>query len=262
MFITHLKKQTKFTQKSLFPSFDLISEQEKLKLTLSGTLSETERDLGLMGMNSISGIYFRLASENMASSYDASGLNFEAFSKGLSYGVLAKKVDPIQSNSVVTVGRHIAYLIMGRVCNCADWVDYALPKLRSFQSMKGGGMPKLLEQFPMFEFICDDNPTAEKAHKFLKKVYEIDSLKEPHLAYRALVDDHIKYTKLLKDVYTSIYASEPLNFLPLEIVYLSLFIQLPLEDELIGIRDGLRNMEIVKDAGILALEKYVEAIAP
>jgi len=261
MFIKHLKKQAKRTHKRLFPDYDLVSEKERLQATLSGTLSDIERDFGLMGVMTIRGLYFRFTAESMLKSYGAEGLDFEAFSKSLSYGVLADKVFPVRTNSVVSVGPHIAYLIMGRIAKQSDWIDYALPRLRSFQSMQSENMQSLLLQFPMLEFICDESPTAEKAHKFMMQSYNIDSAVNPDLAYLAVTEDHIKYTKLYKDVYTSIYASEPLNFLPLEILYLSQFIELPIEDELVGIRERLKTLPLIKDDAMLALEAFVESSA-
>jgi len=257
MFIQHLKKQARRTDKTSFPDFDLESKKEKLQTALSGTLSEMETALGLMGVMTIRGIYFRLAAQNLADSYTANMLDIEAFSKSLSYGVLAQKIDPVKVSTVVGVGTHVSYLIMGRIAKRSEWVNYALPKLRHYQSMELKGMQTLLQQFPMLDFICDDNPTADKAHLFMRESYGIDSRRNPNLAYLTLVEDHIKYTKLFDYVYTSIYAAPPLNFLPLEIIYLSLFIDMPLDKELMGIRDRLLDLPIAKDEGILALEEYV-----
>jgi len=75
------------------------------------------------------------------------------------------------------------------------------------------------------------------------------------------LSNNVKYFaqfKLFKDVYTSVYASEPLNFLPLEILYLSLFIEMPMDKELFAVRDRLCNLPDVKDEGIEVLEEYIK----
>jgi len=255
LFITHLKKQCIRSSKLLSDDNTFSINQRKFLNIFSTDLSEEDFKVGLMGAPYLQTLLFRMIAQNMALSYDHGQLSLRLLAKALNYGVLGGQV--YKSGSSVVVGNHVAYVIIGRMNNQSDWVNYALPRLKYFQTLEILNMQKLLKQFPMMDFICDNNPTTDKAHMFMNAAYGINSRVEPDVAYRALVDDHIKYTKLFKDVYTSIYASEPLNFLPLEIIYLSLFIDLPLDQELIDIRSSLQKLPEVKDEGIEALENYL-----
>lgn len=107
-------------------------------------------------------------------------------------------------------------------------------------------MPLLLEE---------DN-IAEKAHDLLSKAYKIDTRTEPKRLYEAMIEDRIRYARLLPDLYMSIYSNAPFSFMPLEILYVSTLIELPLSDDLVFLRDKLLNLPIETDDGIFALEQH------
>ena len=108
-------------------------------------------------------------------------------------------------------------------------------------------MPLLLEE---------DN-LAEKAHDILSKVYKIDTRAEPKRLYETMIEDRIRYTRLLPDLQMSIYSSAPFSFIPLEILYVSTLIDLPLSDDLMFLRDRLVKLPIETDGGIIALEQHL-----
>ena len=57
-----------------------------------------------------------------------------------------------------------------------DWVRFTATKIVSKKN-ELPAMQKLIKQFPMIDFICDDDPTSDKAHTLMRQVYKMDSLK-------------------------------------------------------------------------------------
>ena len=80
---------------------------------------------------------------------------------------------------------------------------------------------------------------------------------EPKRLYEAMIEDRIRYTRLLPDLHMSIYSSAPFSFIPLEILYVSTLIDLPLSDDLVFLRDKLIKLPIETDDAIIALEQYL-----
>jgi len=258
VFINHLKKQAKKTRKIILPNAVLENKIDSLNAIKNESISQNELNLTLMRTIDVVNVCFRLTAEKMINSYTLDKGSSELLSKAVSYGKLAQEVSPIRAKSPIAKTPMIATLMLGRINNRVDWTLYAKSFLSSFRQSELSNNVKYFAQFPMIDFIFDDAPNEAKARAFVKDTYNIDSRADPEVTYNALVADHIKYTKLFKDVYTSVYASEPLNFLPLEILYLSLFIEMPMDKELFAVRDRLCNLPDVKDEGIEVLEEYIK----
>ena len=124
--------------------------------------------------------------------------------------------------SLVRVPTYVMFSIIGKLSGQTMWSYFANPYIQRLLDSENKDIQTIVAQFPLMSLLVETENLTDKAHNLLSTAYEIDTRAEPDLLYEAMIEDRIRYTKLLPDLYTSIYVAAPFNFLPLEILYVSI----------------------------------------
>ena len=164
---------------------------------------------------------------------------------------------PPRDMSIVSVPTYVMFSLIGKLSGKAIWTQYAKPYIQKLRETQKDDLKRISSQFPLMPLLLEEDNLIEKAHDLLSSAYKIDTRKEPKRLYEAMIEDRIRYTRLRSDLYISIYSSDPFSFIPLEILYVSTLIELPLSDDLIFLRNKLIKLPIETDDGIIALERYL-----
>lgn len=200
---------------------------------------------------------FDVAAKSLGNNYFANEFDIKAFALGLYYKMLAPRTVRYKSGmSIVDVPTYVMFSLIGKLTGEKIWTFYADPFINKILNNQDQQFKKIVNQFPLMPLLLEKENIVEKAHELLSKAYNINTRKEPERLYEAMIEDRIRFTRLLPDLHISIYSTAPLSFLPLEILYVSTLIEMPLSDDLIVLRERLSNMPIEIDEGITALEKY------
>ena len=216
-----------------------------------------------VGDNVFSIALFDFASKSLGNNYFVNNFDAKAYALGLYYRMLSLQIGYLHSVknqdrlSLVRVPTYVMFSIIGKLSGQTMWSYFANPYIQRLLDSENKDIQTIVAQFPLMSLLVETENLTDKAHNLLSTAYEIDTRAEPDLLYEAMIEDRIRYTKLLPDLYTSIYVAAPFNFLPLEILYVSTLIDLPLSKDLIVLRDKLRELPIETDEGIFALEKYL-----
>lgn len=202
---------------------------------------------------------FDTAAKSLGNNYFVDNFNFKAYALGLYYRMLAPRLQSFGGNriSISSVPTYVMFALIGRLSRQKIWTAYANPKITEILSSQNDQIKKITAQFPLMPLLIEQDNLAEIAHDLLSKAYKFDSRKDPALLYDFMIEDRIKYTRLLPDLHMSIFSSDPFSFLPLEILYVSTLIELPLSEDLIFLRDKLSELPVETDDGIIALEQYL-----
>lgn len=200
---------------------------------------------------------FDIAAKSLGNNYFVNEFDIKSHALGLYYKMLAPRTVNYKTGlSIVDVPIYVMFSLMGKLTGEKIWTVYADPFIDKVLSNKDGQFKKIVNQFPLMPLLLEKENIAEKAHDLLSRTYNIDTRKEPERLYEEMTKDRIRFTRLLPDLHVSIYSTAPMSFLPLEILYVSTLIEMPLSDDLIVLRDRLSNMPVEVDRGIIALEKY------
>lgn len=200
---------------------------------------------------------FDNATKSLGNNYFVKDFDSRSFSLGLYYKMLAPRTQNYSFGlSIVSVPTYVMFSLIGKLSNEKIWSNYAAPHIQKTLDSRKENIKKIASQFPLMSLLLEEENLTEKAHDLLSEIYNIDTRKEPKLLYEAMVQDRIKNTRLVSDLQVSIYSGAPLSFLPLEILYISTLIELPLCADLIALREKLRKLPIEVDEGVIALEKY------
>lgn len=202
---------------------------------------------------------FDMTAKSLRNNYFVKDFDFKAYSLGLYYKMLAPRTGkfPPIGLSIVSVPTYVMFSLIGKLSGETIWIEYAKPYIQKLIDSPQDNLKRISAQFPLIPLLLEEANLAEKAHDLLSKAYKIDTRTEPKRLYEAMIKDRIRYTRLLPDLHMSIYSDAPFSFIPLEILYVSTLIELPLSDDLVFLRDRLVNLPIEKDDGIIALEQYL-----
>lgn len=261
--VRHLQKQSERAQRE--------ADSEKLFLEKKAAIIEflekcnyqdndsEEFGKAMMGVNRLNNQQFDITAKSFGNNYFVDNFDTKAFSLALHYKMLAKQVDRFSGDgiSILYVPVYVMFSLIGKLSGQTIWTEYAAPYIAKIMASEKDNVQRISAQFPLMPLFLEEGNLAEKAHDVLSKAYNIDTRAEPSLLYEAMIKDRIKYTRLLPDLMTSMYASEPLSFIPLEILYVSTLIDMPLSDDLITLRDTLSELPVETDDGIVALKRYL-----
>lgn len=202
---------------------------------------------------------FDMTAKSLGNNYFVKDFDFKAYSLGLYYKMLAPRTGkfPPKGMNIVSVPTYVMFSLIGKLSGEPIWTQYAKPYIQKLLDSPQDNLKRISSQFPLMPLLLEEDNIAEKAHDLLSKAYKIDTRTEPKRLYEAMIEDRIRYTKLLPDLHMSIYSSAPFSFMALEILYVSTLIELPLSDDLVFLRDKLLNLPIEKDDGIFALEQHL-----
>ncbi len=202
---------------------------------------------------------FDITAKSLGNNYYVKDFDFKAYSLGLYYKMLAPRTSKFLDGgmSIVSVPTYVMFSLTGKLSGEKIWTHYANPYIQKLLASQKDDLQRISSQFPLMSLLIEEDNLAEKAHDLLSESYKIDTRTEPKRLYEAMIEDRIRYTRLLPDLHMSIYSSPPLSFIPLEILYVSTLIDLPLSDDLVFLRDKLINLPIETDDGIIALERYL-----
>jgi len=266
--VRHLQKQS---ERATFSenSQQRFSDDKTKLLTALEQYNYQEDDsedfqITMMGGHSFAVALFDIVAKSFGNNYFVNDFDSQAYALGLYYKMLAPRIRKYSRNggiSIISVPNYVMFSLIGKLSNEELWSNYAAPYIKELLDSQKDQLQKIVSQFPLMPLLLEDDNLVDKAHELLsqvyKQVYKIDTRKESKLLYDAMIEDRVRYTRLLPDLHLSIYSQSPFSFLPLEILYVSTLIDLPLSEDLIALRDKLIKLPIETDEGIVALEKYL-----
>jgi len=260
--VRHLQKQSEKAQRNEDYSKIFLDKKAVLLATLekSNYQEEAANDFqSAMNGHGFAIALFDITAKSLGNNYFVKNFDFKAYSLGLYYKMLAPRTGkfPPRGLSIVSVPTYVMFSLIGKLSGESIWSQYAKPYIQNLLESPQDNLKRISSQFPLMPLLLEEDNLAEKAHDLLSKFYKIDTRAEPQRLYEAMIEDRIRYTRLLPDLHMSIYSSAPFSFIPLEILYVSTLIELPLSDDLVFLRDTLVKLPIETDDGIIALEKYL-----
>ena len=260
--VRHLQKQSEKAQFSEDFTRKFKDEKANLLITLEkSNYQEEDTDQFRRAMNGhgFAIALFDMAAKSLGNNYFVKDFDFKAYSLGLYYKMIADRVSGFGNSglSIVSVPTYVMFSLIGKLSGEKIWSAYANPYIQQILNSPTDNIKKISSQFPLMSFLLEEENLTEKAHDLLSETYKIDTRKDPKLLYDAMIQDRIKNTRLVPDLQVSIYSGAPFCFLPLEILYVSTLIELPLCADLLVLRDKLQELPIEIDEGIIALETYL-----
>lgn len=260
--VRHLRKQSEKAVRGKGYEFIFSEIQGTLIAALEkSNYQEEDSEEFRRALNGVSGCAIALIDDmakSFGNNYFVKNFDYKACSLFFYYEMLAVHEGRYNDDriSIVSVPNFVMFALIGKLSQQKIWTAFATPRIRQILDSRKEDLNKITAQFPLMPLLVEEGDLVEKTHDLLSTAYKIDSRKEPALLYELMIKDRIQYTKLLPDLYMSIYSSVPFSFLPLEILYVSTLIDLPLSEDLVELRDKLRELVIETDEGIMAIEKH------
>jgi|GEM_PF-3983222 len=260
--VRHLQRETEQSARDEDSLQLFLEKKETLLRALNESdyrESDTDEFWQAMGGHSFAIAMFDIVAKSLGDNYFVNDFDFKAYALGLYYKMLAPRVQNFGQNriSIISVPTYVMFGLIGQLSQQKLWTAYSAPKIRDILDSEDDQMKKIAAQFPLMPLLLEDDNLAEKAHDLLSKAYDIDTRKDLDLLYDKMIEDRIQYSRLLPDLYISIYTNPPFSFIPLEILFVSKLIDLPLSQDLVFLRDKLSELSVETDEGIIALEKYL-----
>jgi len=219
--VRHLQKQSERAQfKENFAKI-FLDEKAVLLTTLekSNYQEEDTNDFrSAMNGHGFAIALFDITAKSLGNNYFVKDFDFKAYSLGLYYKMLAPRTGkfPPTDLSIVSVPTYVMFSLIGKLSGETIWRQYAKPYIQNLLESPQDNLKRISSQFPLMPLLLEEDNLAEKAHELLSKVYEIDTRAEPKRLYEAMIEDRIRYTRLLPDLHMSIYSSPPFSFIPLQ----------------------------------------------
>lgn len=197
-----------------------------------------------------------LAAKSLSRDYNVQSFELNFLSRSISYRKLAKSFDKYPSDRIrpYEISNYIMLSLLGKLSGEKAWSSYADPYVKSLSSADGKEHEKILAQFPLLPVLVDGDVNAGRLHELLSAHFGIDTRKDSQALYDAMVHDRIRFTRLYPDIYVSMYTGGPFSYLPLEILYVDRFIDLPFPAELEALGEKISKMTVETDDGLEALE--------
>lgn len=259
--VRHLQKQSERAVRQENSKQIFADSKSKLLSTLKKTNYQdehTDEFRRAMNGHGFAMALFDIAAKSLGNNYCVKDFDSKAYSLGLYYKMLAPRVQNYSVGlSIVSVPTYVMFSLIGKLSREKMWSIYAKPHIEKILDSQSDQIKRITSQFPLMTLLLEEENLTEKAHELLSQAYKIDTRKEPNLLYEAMIKDRIQYSRLLPDLHVSIYSGSPFSFIPLEILFVSTLIELPLCKDLMALRDKLSNLPIETDKGINALEQYL-----